>query len=110
MAVESDHKTYVEKHGPNLQKSHPEVYKAGKLKKAKHLLKDGDYAKALTTLGEGFNILSLRRKFDPHFGDKKKDRKEFTKEVVGQGLASLLSKKKTSADEDANKKSTSIDS
>lgn len=57
--AESDHTTYFEKHGLNFIKTHPEVFKAGKLKKARLLAKDGEYEKALTALSEGFNIVSL---------------------------------------------------
>lgn len=56
---EADHKSFVNKHGTNFTKSHPEVFKLGKLKKAKLLAKEGEYEKAMSTLAEGFNIKSL---------------------------------------------------
>ena len=65
--AESNHTTYFEKHGENFIKTHPEVFKAGKLKKAKLFAKDGEYEKALTTLSEGFNIVSLQRRYDPTY-------------------------------------------
>jgi hypothetical protein len=39
--AESDHTTYFNKHGDNFTKTHPEVFKSGKLKKAKLEAKDG---------------------------------------------------------------------
>ena len=62
--TESDHRSYVEKHGSNFTKTHPEVFKAGKLKKAKLFVKDGDFEKAMSTLGEGFNLDSLQRRYN----------------------------------------------
>lgn len=58
--AEADHKSFVNKHGTNFTKSHPEVFKLGKLKKAKLQAKEGEYEKAMNTLAEGFNINSLK--------------------------------------------------
>jgi hypothetical protein len=57
--AESDHTSYFKKHGDNFTKTHPEVFKSGKLKKARLEAKEGLYEKALSTLGEGFNLTSL---------------------------------------------------
>lgn len=65
--TESDHTSYIAKLGKNFDKSHPEVYKAGKLKKAKMEAKSGNYEKALIILGEGFNIDSLNRRFNANY-------------------------------------------
>lgn len=65
--TEADHTSYIKKLGTNFDKSHPEVYKAGKLKKARMEAKSGNYEKALIILGEGFNIDSLNRRFNPNY-------------------------------------------
>ena len=57
--AESDHTTYFAKHGVNFTKTHPEVLKAGKLKKARLFANEGKYEDALNTLSSGFNIVSL---------------------------------------------------
>jgi hypothetical protein len=65
--AEADHTSYITKLGRNFDKSHPEVFKAGKLKKAKMEAKSGNYEKALIILGEGFNIDSLNRRFNANY-------------------------------------------
>ena len=65
--TESNADTFYEKLGKNLSKLHPEVIKTGKLKRAKQFVIHGDYEKALNCLGEGFNITSLKKRFDPSF-------------------------------------------
>ena len=57
--AEVSDKTFVDKLGNNFEKLHPEVFKAGKLKKAKLSAHDGEFDKALNTLAEGFNIESF---------------------------------------------------
>jgi hypothetical protein len=56
--------------GKNFEKSHPEVYKAGVLKRAKLKYLQGKYEEAMNTLSEGFNINSIRRYFDTAFREK----------------------------------------
>lgn len=65
--TESTHTTFIEKVGLNCSKMHPEVYKQGKLKAARLLYKQGLFTEALTTLGQGFNIESLQRRWDGKF-------------------------------------------
>ena len=60
-AVEANQNTYNEKLGVNFEKSHPEVFKSGKLKKAKLFSREGKFELALNTLAEGFNIESLNK-------------------------------------------------
>ena len=72
MGGESGPNTYAEKHVDNFKKSHPEIFKAGKLKKAQLEYKQGDYKKSMTVLSEGFNIYSMRRRFEPGFIQKEK--------------------------------------
>jgi len=51
---------FNEKHGPNMSKSHPEVYKGGVLKKAQGSFNRGEFKKALDTLMTAFKLKSLR--------------------------------------------------
>ncbi len=64
---EPDIDAFKEKLGMNFEKSHPEVYKAGKLKKAKLLYNQGKYSDAMTQLEDGFNIESIKKRYDPKF-------------------------------------------
>lgn len=64
---EASSEAFTAKLGANLGKLHPEVLKKGKLKQAQHLAKQGEFAKAKSTLSDAFNILSLKRRFDPKF-------------------------------------------
>jgi len=52
-----DHNSYSEKMGPDFIKAHPEVFKAGKLKKANFHFRNGDFERSMNALGEGFNIV-----------------------------------------------------
>lgn len=72
MANPSVPNSYAEKLGENFKKSHPEVYKAGKLKKAQLEYNQGDFKKAMSVLSEGFNIYSLRRFYEPGFIKREK--------------------------------------
>ena len=56
---------YFEKMGVNFEKSNPELFKWGKLKKAKAFLRRGDTVECLSTLQEGFNLLKLFQHFKP---------------------------------------------
>jgi len=91
--AESDHTTYFKKHGDNFTKTHPEVFKSGKLKKAKLEAKDGLYEKALSTLSEGFNLTSLQARFDPTYLTKKKFIKDLMHKIKEKREHSVESKK-----------------
>jgi hypothetical protein len=65
--TETDEKTFMNKLGDDLRKLHPEVLKIGKMKRAKLFYKNGEYAKAESTISEGFNIISLKKRFDPNY-------------------------------------------
>jgi len=47
---EPDIKAYLEEMGPNFSKKHPEVFKAGILKKAKRFYREGQYDDAMKEL------------------------------------------------------------
>lgn len=51
--------------GENFEKSDPAIFKAGKLKKAKILLKQGKIDDCLSTLIQGFNLLKVFQHFKP---------------------------------------------
>lgn len=59
--------SFTEKLGSNLGKLHPDVLKKGKLKQAQQFFKQGEFAKAKSTLSDAFNIHSLRSRFDPKY-------------------------------------------
>lgn len=59
-----------------MSKKHPEVYKLGVLKKAKLFYRNGEYKKAMDTLGTAFKFIDLRRGFEPNFVEKQKKREE----------------------------------
>lgn len=65
--AEPDPDAYYNKLGKNFEQSHPEVYKAGILKRAKLKYSQGKYEEAMNTLQEGFNIDSLKRRYNPHY-------------------------------------------
>jgi len=92
--------SYANKLGENFKNSHPEVYKAGKLKKAQLEYNQGDYKKAMSKLSEGFNIYSLRRRFEPGFIKREKaemERKaEKNKALKGASSAIMDKFRKTS--------------
>lgn len=96
--AESDHTTYFKKHGDNFTKTHPEVFKSGKLKKAKLEAKDGLYEKALSTLGEGFNLTSLQARFDPSYLSKKKFIKDAMLKIKEKRENSIGESKKATND------------
>lgn len=83
--TESTHTTFIEKVGINCSKMHPEVYKSGKLKAARLLYKQGLFTEALTTLGQGFNIDSLRRRWDPKFALKQAIAQKFNAAALRLG-------------------------
>jgi hypothetical protein len=62
-----DPEIYFKKLGKNFESSHPEVYKAGVLKRAKLKNSQGKYEEAMNTLCEGFNIDSIKKRFDPQY-------------------------------------------
>jgi len=64
---EPDPEAYVKKLGNNFEKSHPEVYKVGVLKRAKLMYKEGKYDDALKRLYDGFNVESIKKRYDPHY-------------------------------------------
>ena len=64
---EADPEGYVKKHGANFEKSHPEVYKKGVLKRAILMFKEGKYDDALKRLYDGFNVDSIKKRYDPHY-------------------------------------------
>jgi hypothetical protein len=73
------------------------VYKSGKLKKAKLEAKEGLYEKALSTLGEGFNLTSLQARFDPSYLLKKKFVKDMMNSIKEKRETSVESKKPNDA-------------
>lgn len=58
---------FKEKHGDNFAKSHPEVFKLGKLRQAKLKFANGSYKDAAEKLKEGFKIASLKLSFDDNY-------------------------------------------
>ena len=56
---------FQDKMGTNLQKSNPEIYKKGILKKALRFYKKGEFKMAMGEIMGGFKISSLRRHFAP---------------------------------------------
>lgn len=77
--------TYAKQHEGNFLKSHPEVYKSGQLKLAKLQVKRGEFATAMGTLQNAFNIWSLRR----NFGMEK-----YAKAFIAMGLKKKLNANK----------------
>lgn len=64
---EADPELFVKKLGQNFEKSHPEVYKAGVLKRAKLMYKEGRFDDALKRLYDGFNVESIKKHYDPYY-------------------------------------------
>ena len=64
---EGDPEGFVKKLGSNFEKSHPEVYKAGVLKRALLMFKEGKFEDALKRLYDGFNVESIKKHFDPYY-------------------------------------------
>ena len=64
---EPDPESYFKKLGKNFESSHPEVYKAGILKRALMKFGSGLYDDARNILCDGFNIDSIKKRFDPNF-------------------------------------------
>lgn len=56
---------FNDKHGENLKKTHPEIFKKGILKKARGQYNKGEFSTAMNTLMKAFKIKSLRQQFDP---------------------------------------------
>jgi hypothetical protein len=64
---EADSEEFVKKLGQNFEKSNPEVYKIGVLKRAKLMAKEGKFDNALKRLYEGFNVESIKKHYDPKY-------------------------------------------
>ena len=64
---EPDPEAYFTKLGKNFESSHPEVYKAGILKRAKLKYSQGKYEEAMNQLCDGFNIDSIKKRYDPNY-------------------------------------------
>lgn len=69
---EPDPESYFQKLGKNFETSHPEVYKAGVLKRAKFKFDEGKFDESMNTLYEGFNIDSIKRRFDEKYREKQR--------------------------------------
>ena len=67
---EYTYKNFMTRHGTNLERSHPEIFKRGILKRATREYNLGEFDKAYNTLMKGFNIESLKNKFDPQWYKK----------------------------------------
>ena len=63
----ADPEEYFKKLGKNFETSHPEVYKLGVLKRSKLKFMNGKFEEAMKALQDGFNILSIRKRYDPNF-------------------------------------------
>ena len=59
--------------GTNLAHRHPEVFKAGILKKARNQFKGGEYEVAKNTLMKGFRVADLRWHFEQDVVQKERD-------------------------------------
>lgn len=64
---EPNPEAFVKKLGLNFEKSHPEVFKAGVLKRAQLMYKEGKFDDALKRLYDGFNVDSIRKRYDPKY-------------------------------------------
>lgn len=64
---EPDPEAYFSKLGTNFETSHPEVYKLGVLRRARLKYSQGKYEEAMNILYDGFNVDSIKRRFDPNF-------------------------------------------
>jgi len=62
--AEPDPMAFVQKLGSNFDKAHPEVYKAGVLKRAQFMFREGKFDDSLKRLYEGFNVESIRKRFE----------------------------------------------
>jgi hypothetical protein len=67
LIVEADSEEFVKKLGVNFEKSNPEVYKIGVLKRAKLMAKEGKFDNALKRLYDGFNVESIKKHLDPKY-------------------------------------------
>ena len=56
---------FFEKLGANFCNSNPNLYKLGKLKKSKILMRQQDYAACLSNLQDGFDLCAIYRHFRP---------------------------------------------
>ena len=83
---EPDPEAYFNKLGKNFETSHPEVYKAGVLKRSKLKYSQGKYEEAMNGLCEGFNIESLKMHYNP------KDMKKFFGELMKKKREERLKK------------------
>ena len=64
---EPDPEAYFKKLGKNFESSHPEVYKMGILKRAKLMYMEGKFEDSMNALYQGFNIESIKKRFDPKY-------------------------------------------
>ena len=64
---EPDTETFTIKLGKNFETSHPEVYKGGILKRAKLKFMNGLYDEAMNTLCDGFNVESIKKRYNPKY-------------------------------------------
>ena len=64
---DADPEQFVKKLGSNFEKSHPEVYKEGVLNRAQLMAKEGKFEDALKRLYDGFNVESIKKRFDPNY-------------------------------------------
>jgi hypothetical protein len=94
--AEPDPKAFVEKMGDNLQKSNPEVYKKGILKRAWFLYNKGLYEDAMNKLCTGFNIDSILIHYEKKKGAKK---------VIASGLSSIMKGLSMKREEEAKQQS-----
>lgn len=95
---EPEPEAYFSKLGKNFETSHPEVYKAGVLKRAKLKYMQGKYEEAMNTLCEGFNIESIRRRFDP----------KYMKRFAAEALLRARNERQAKEREEEEKKSVSF--
>lgn len=56
--------------GDNFMKKFPTIYKYGKFKRALRYWKEGQNIKAYKEIGEAFNIVNLKKHFNPEFNPK----------------------------------------
>ena len=88
---------WCEKLGPDLQKLHPEIFKKGKMQKAKRKYAAGKPEEAMNELMGGFKLISLRREFDPDFHKRQEAKKIAAEEQKRVDDAKAARAKRTSA-------------
>lgn len=78
---EPDPEAYFNKLGTNFQKSNPDVFKAGVLKRARMKFMNGKYDDAMNTLFQGFNVESLKKKYDLNYRMKEAQKAKIQKMI-----------------------------